>query len=335
MRILIHPSSFHCLNLGDVAMMQVTVRRFREFWPDAEIHVLNEDTELLELYCPSARPVDPAGQQYYYTTAAYLTRMGQRLKSPALSEFDVNWRHAFPDAVETLVASRNGGTSTSAIRGFLDLVRSCDLVVASGAGQITTSFGAASTPLLNTIELAQRHGIKTAILGQGIGPIDDACLHARAAKVLPKIDLICIRETVTGPPLLDSLKVPREHIVVTGDDAIETVYANRQDKLGNGIGVNLRVSWYSDIPGDLTDALRHPLKEVAAQVAAPLVSIPISRHSEEDDDGVCQRLFEGYSMVAEPANDLRLVEGMVREIGRCRVMITTSYLSLIHICRCR
>ena len=51
MRILIHPSSFHCLNLGDVAMMQVTVRRFRRFWPDAEIHVLNDSPELLELYC--------------------------------------------------------------------------------------------------------------------------------------------------------------------------------------------------------------------------------------------------------------------------------------------
>ena len=136
----------------------------------------------------------------------------------------------------------------------------------------------AATPLLNTLELAQRHGVTTAILGQGIGPIDDPYLRARAAKVLPKVDLICVRETVTGPPLLDALKVPREHVVVTGDDAIETVYANRQDKLGNGIGVNLRVSWYSDIPGDLTETLRHPLQEAARAVGAPLVSIPISRH---------------------------------------------------------
>jgi polysaccharide pyruvyl transferase WcaK-like protein len=325
MRILIHPSSFHCLNLGDVAMMQVTVRRFREFWPDAEIHVLNEDPELLELYCPSAMSLSPAGQQYYYTSAAYLTRLGQRFSSPALSELDVSWRHAFHGTVEKLVASRSGAASGTAIRDFLELVRSCDLVVASGAGQITTSFGGASTPLLNTLELAQRNGVATAILGQGIGPIDDACLRARATRVLPKVDLICVRETVTGPPLLDELKVPREHVVVTGDDAIETVYANRQDELGNCIGVNLRVSWYSHIPGDLTEALRQPLQEVAGSVGAPLVSIPISRHPEEDDAGICGRLFAGYPMVTEPANDLRLVEGMVREIGRCRVMITTSY----------
>jgi polysaccharide pyruvyl transferase WcaK-like protein len=325
MRILIHPSSVHCLNLGDVAMMQVTVRRFQRFWPDAEIYVINDSPELLDLYCPGAKPLNSVGQNDYYTTAAYLTRLGKRLSAPAFSEMDVNWRHRWPELAEKLVAARNGEAAQSAIRRFLDLVRSCDLVVASGAGQITTSFSGASTPLVNTIELAQRHGITTAILGQGIGPIDDPYLRARAAKVLPKVDLICVRETVTGPPLLDALKVPREHVVVTGDDAIETVYANRQDKLGNGIGVNLRVSWYSDIPGDLTETLRHPLQEAAGAVGAPLISIPISRHPEEDDSGICDRLFEGYPMIAQPANDLTLVEGMIREIGRCRVMITTSY----------
>ncbi len=325
MRILIHPSSVHCLNLGDVAMMQVTVRRFRNFWPDAEIFVMNEDPELLSLYCPSAKPVRPFGQQSYYTTAAYLTRMGKRLNFPALSEFDVSWRHNWPAIAEKLVTTRGGHAGAAAVRDYLELVRSCDLIVASGAGQITTSFGAASTPLLNSMELAQRHGITTAILGQGIGPIDDPSLRARAATVLPRVDLICIRETLTGPPLLDALGVPRDHIVVTGDDAIETVYANRQEKIGDSIGVNLRVSWYSDIPENLITGLRRPLQEAAAEVGAPLVSIPISRHPEEDDSGICDRLFEGYPMVAEPANDLRLVEGMVREIGRCRVMLTTSY----------
>ena len=103
------------------------------------------------------------------------------------------------------------------------------------------------------------------------------------------------------------------------------MYSNRQDKLGNCIGVNLRVSWYSAIPDDLIDALRRPLQEAAREVGAPLVSVPISRHPEEDDSGICDRLFEGYPLLPEPANDVTLVEGMIREIGRCRVMITTSY----------
>ncbi len=325
MRILIDPSSVHCLNLGDVAMLQVTVKRFRQFWPDAEILVFNESPELLELYCPTAVPVPPVGRALYYTTAAYLTRLGRRFKMPALSELDVTWRHRWVNLAAKLVATRSGADAASSVRTFVELVRSCDLIVASGAGQITTSFGSHSTLILNTMQMAMQHGIPTAILGQGIGPIDDPCLRARAAKVLPQVNLICIRETVTGPPLLDSLRVPRDRVVVTGDDAIDTVYSNRQDKLGNCIGVNLRVSWYSAIPDDLIDALRRPLQEAAREVGAPLVSVPISRHPEEDDSGICDRLFEGYPLLPEPANDVTLVEGMIREIGRCRVMITTSY----------
>ena len=325
MRIFIHPSSVHCLNLGDVAMMQVSVRRFRDFWPDAEIHVLNDDPELLELYCPGAKAVSSTGQVDYYTTAAYLTRMGRRFSMPVLSELDVSWRHAWPGLAERLVATRHGKYAGSTVRDFRELVRNCDLVVASGAGQITDSFDGAAKPMLDTMEMAQRQGITTAILGQGIGPIGRPAFRARAARVLPRVDLICVRETLTGPPLLDSLGVSRERVVVTGDDAIETVYANRQDELGTCIGVNLRVSWYSDISDNLVSALRRPLQEAAREVGAPLVSIPISRHPKEDDSGICDRLFEGYPSVAQPANDLVLVEGMVREIGRCRVMITTSY----------
>ena len=325
MRILIDPSSVHCLNLGDVAMLQVTVRRFREFWPDAEIFVFSDTPELLDLYCPTAKPVRPIGRQLYYGTAAHLTRLGRRFSMPALSELDVTWRHRWPKAVEKLVAWRTGDATASEVPDFLDLVRSCDLVVASGAGQITTSFGAHSTLILNTMEMAIQQGIPTAIFGQGIGPIDDACLRVRAAKVLPRVNQICIRETITSPPLLDALGVPRDHVIVTGDDAIDTVYSNRPSRLGNAIGVNLRVSWYSDISDELLDTVRKPLQEAAREVGAPLVEVPISRHPDEDDSGVCRYLFEGYESVEEPTHDLTLVEGMIQEMGRCRVVITTSY----------
>lgn len=325
MKILILPSSVHCLNLGDVAMMQVTFRRFRKFWPGVEVHILNDAPELLELYCPGAKPVFPGGQQSYYTTAAYLSRLGRRMSQPVWSELDVSLRHNLPSLIEKLIALRSGESQAAEVRAFRDLVASCDLVMASGAGQITTSFSGASTPLLNTIELAQQHGIRTALMGQGIGPIDETCFRARAAEVLPKVDIIGIRETLTGPPLMDSLGVPRQRVVVTGDDAIETVYSNRQPEIGSAIGVNLRVSWYSDIPKDLIESLRRPLQEAAGEVGASLVSVPISRHPEENDSAICDQLFAGYSAVLQPANDLTLVEGMVREIGRCRVMLTTSY----------
>jgi colanic acid/amylovoran biosynthesis protein len=325
MRILIDPSSNHCLNLGDAAMLQVTVRRFREFWPDAEICVFNESPELLELYCPTANPVHPLSRQAYYTTAAILTRFGRRFSMSALSELDVSWRQRWPEAVERLLASRGDKVGASNAQSFLGLIRSCDLVVASGAGQINSTFGPHSTLILNTMEMAMRHGIPTAIFGQGFGPIEDACLRTRAAKVLPRVNQICVRESITSLPLLDELHVPREHVFVTGDDCIDTVYSHRSPQLGNAIGVNLRMSWYSNISNEVLGKVRKPLQEAARAVAAPLVEVPISRHPEEDDSRVCRYLFEGYESVLEPAHDLTLVEGMIKEIGRCRVMVTASY----------
>lgn len=306
-------------------MLQVTVRRFRQFWPEAEILVFNDTPELLDLYCPSAKPVRSVGREAYYNTAGALTRLGRRFKLPFLSELDVTWRHRWPELAEKLADNRTGKEVAAEVRAFRELVKSCDLVVASGAGQITTAFGAHSRLIMNTMQMAMDNGIPTAILGQGIGPIDEPCLRARAARVLPRVNLICLRETITSPKLLDSLGVPRSHVVVTGDDAIDTVYNHRKSSIGDCIGVNLRVSWYSDITSDVIEGLRRPLQSAAREVGAPLVEVPISRHPDEDDSGICRALFEGYDKVASPAHDLTLVEGMIQEIGRCRVMITTSY----------
>lgn len=325
MRILIDPGSVHCLNLGDVAMLQVTFKRFREFWPDAEIYVFSETPELLELYCPTARPVPTIGRLAYYTTAAIPTRLGRRFKFPALAELDVAMRHFWPDMVKTVVAQRAGGDVAAELQDFLNLLASCDLVVASGAGQINTSFAAHSTLILSTLQLAIEHGIPTAIFGQGIGPIDEPCLRARAATVLPRVDLIGVRETLTGPALLESLGVPRERVVVTGDDSIEIVDAHRQSHVGNSIGVNLRLSWYTEIPPAVLQSLRRPLQAAAREVGATLVATPISRHPDEDDSATSRALFEGYASVEKPDHDLTLVEGLIEEIGRCRVVVTTSY----------
>jgi len=306
-------------------MLQVTVARFRQFWPDAEIYVFNDNPELLELYCPGAVPVPSEGRQSFYFTLAQLTRFGRRWGQPALSELDVEWRHRLPRLVEKLVRMRGRQASAASLHSFLDLVRSCDLVAASGAGQITTAFRSPSTLVLNTMEMAMQHGIPTAIFGQGIGPIDEPCLRARAKKILPKVDLICLRETVTGSNLLDSLGVPQENVVVTGDDAIDTCYKLRTDRPGTAIGINLRISWYSDIPRNLVETLRRPLQQAASTLGATLLSVPISRHPEEDDAEICRQLFEGYPLVGDSLYDLTLVEGMIQEIGRCRVVLTTSY----------
>jgi polysaccharide pyruvyl transferase WcaK-like protein len=252
-----------------------------------------------------------------------LSRVARKLSAPTLSEFDVYWRRTWPKAAAKVVAM-NGGQGNAVI-DFQTLLASCDLVAVSGAGQMTDSFGAYSTLILNTLEAAIERGIPTVVLGQGIGPIEDPVFYARAASVLPRVDMICLRENVTGPALLKKLGVADEKVVVTGDDTVPLAYAQRPDRLGNAVGVNLRICWYSHMSNDVVSLLRPPLQQAAADLGAPFVSVPISRHPEERDQEVFNQLTEGYPRVLAPVNDPTLIEGVMGEIGRCRAVVTTSY----------
>ena len=42
-------------NMGDVAMLQVAVRRLQRMWPSARIEVLTESELNLALFCPEAK----------------------------------------------------------------------------------------------------------------------------------------------------------------------------------------------------------------------------------------------------------------------------------------
>jgi colanic acid/amylovoran biosynthesis protein len=141
-----------------------------------------------------------------------------------------------------------------------------------------------------------------------------ACGHEQG-EVLKRVNLICLRETVTGLKLIDSLGVPQENVVVTGDDAIDTACSRRARQVGNAIEVSREV----------LDVVRCPLLEAASILNAALLPLPISRYPEEDDLAVCRFLFEGYNLVQESDYDLSLVEAIIDQIGRCRVVVTTSY----------
>ena len=52
-------------NLGDVAMLQVGVRRLQRLWPSARIEVLTESPANLALFCPGAKPLPRAGRDLW------------------------------------------------------------------------------------------------------------------------------------------------------------------------------------------------------------------------------------------------------------------------------
>ena len=47
MRILIEPSDYSLLNVGDAAMMEVAATRLNALWPDGTLEVLTDTPELL------------------------------------------------------------------------------------------------------------------------------------------------------------------------------------------------------------------------------------------------------------------------------------------------
>ena len=57
MHIVVEPGSYLCLNMGDVAMMQVAVKRLGELWPHAQIEVVTGRPDRLLSLCSSAVPL--------------------------------------------------------------------------------------------------------------------------------------------------------------------------------------------------------------------------------------------------------------------------------------
>jgi colanic acid/amylovoran biosynthesis protein len=222
---------------------------------------------------------------------------------------------------------RRDATSLAELERYHAMVAQADLVIVTGMGGITDAFPEYAAGLLDTVALAAHRGRYTAMVGQGFGPLEEPRLRALARAVLPRVDLIAVREARASVPLLLSLGVSRERIVVTGDDALETPYELRSKRLGSGIGVNLRIADYSAIGTSAVPALQAVLRDVAQRSGAPLIPVPISRvPGEADLESI--RLLIGDADV--PAlNGSFTPEAVMRVLHRCRVVVTGGYHSAV------
>jgi colanic acid/amylovoran biosynthesis protein len=208
---------------------------------------------------------------------------------------------------------------------YLDALLVSDLLLLSGGGDINDTFRNFAMTLLDVMTIGYRRGIRTAILGQGFGPIQDPKLFSRAKAVLPSIDVICCREGRAGIPLLRSLGVSPSRVMTTGDDAIEIAYEARAERPGNGIGVNLRVIDYSEVDLRLVEKLRPVLHDAARKNHASLIPIPISRNERESDANNIRRILAGYDDMSDGGQNLDSPLKVIRQVGSCRVVVTGSY----------
>jgi polysaccharide pyruvyl transferase WcaK-like protein len=163
-----------------------------------------------------------------------------------------------------------------------------------------------------------------ALVGQGLGPLDDPGLQARAAQVLPKVGLIALREGRQGPRILDRAGVAAERVLVTGDDAIELAYQARIDEIGSDIGFCLRVAGYAPVSAGVADLIGRTVRSAAAERTAALVPLIIAEFRSQDRRSTLP-LVRGCAHVIAPLPRYVPPIEIARRVARCRVVVTGAY----------
>lgn len=351
--ILIEHSEYWLSNLGDLAMMDVTIRRLRERWPAARIGVLTDTPQLMHAYFPDVVPVDPRGSSAWSrpnARALVSRRAGPRLVGPVAIGW-VTARALLPQAPKSLwrkgrrllrLRPRGPGTTspsvdTSEVKKSLAQIidrraspntlraaKASSLVLAMGGGYLTDQDVDQSARVLSLLEAAHKMGIPTAMLGQGVGPIDDPALFARASSVLPSVSFIALRERLKGPEIMGRVGVDASRIEVSGDDAIELAYHMRQPDIGGDIGVCLRVADYSPVSQHARKAMTVALQKASLELNAGLVPVIIAEYRSQDRRSTLP-LLRGSPKRRRPLGRFARPQDVAAQIGRCRVMVTGAY----------
>ena len=320
------PCTYTCMNVGDVAMLQVAVSRLNALWPAASIEVPTKSASALLVHCPT---VSPLAQGDWFAEHYLLGRVHRSFPvafSQQLIGLKKGIRKHWP-ALEELAIKlklRIAGNDPFAFSTYQRAVKSADLVVVSGAGGIADVFPSFSLTVMDLLDMAVRRGVPTAMFSHGFGPLRDSRLTARARAVLPKVDLIAIRERRAGYPLLRSLGVAERRIVVTGDDAIETAYEARPARRGTDIGVNARTMEPAGVGDEVLETIRPVLQRFAARQKVRLLPIPIALQGGVDAQAI-EKLLRGYENPCDLGRSLDTPLKVVDQITRCRVVLTGAY----------
>ncbi len=197
-------------------------------------------------------------------------------------------------------------------------------MLALGGGYLADADPVQSRRALDLLHRAQALGIPTALVGQGVGPIEEPGLLDHVARVLPHARYIGLREGRTGPALLARAGVMPERVAVIGDDAIELSHRLRRDRRGSDIGVCLRVASFSPVSEEAVAELRLALHSCARDVGAHLRPVLISSYTAEDRRSTAP-LLEGFESTRAMLGPFARPQQVAEQVAACRVMVTGAY----------
>jgi polysaccharide pyruvyl transferase WcaK-like protein len=300
-------------------MLQVAVERLLRQSPGSAIRVLTYEEDALRRFCPQADAVSLRGWDRW--------RQAKVLPRWLCRESEQGWRRRNAALFRRLWSAKATIFRGKYLAGleFLEELDRADALIMAGCGMLNDCFRDSSLRALSLLESAVDRGLFTALLSQGIGPMEDSVLRDRAAEVLPRIESIFIREEHTTGALLKRLNVSPERVFFTGDDALEIGLHAGKKEMGNNLGFNLRLSTYSGVSGDTVEAVRRVLVEKARREGALLRGTPITRDSADCDMATARGILAGLGGTHDVGEDLDTPLKVARRIGECRVVVTGSY----------
>lgn len=305
MRILVEHGSSHFNNLGDIAMLQVAVKRLHSLWPDATLLVVTTAPASMKRHISIGDPVSIGYPASWMGIRQLITRKVPRLP------------HSWWVRLETSLS----WCMPAPFRGVLaEAVESSDLVVHAGSGILADPFAPAALRRLTLFKRAIRREKPTAFFGQGIGPIQIRLLRREVVAVLSRAGLVSLRDRASARWLAQATKMAMELFPVTGDDALHLTHASHPPEARQAVGFNLRFSSYSGLD-EHSMGLRESLAAAISSTRQDV--LPFAIHESDADNTRRWLRHAGIDRVL-PAHEFT-VPGVLQAIGRCRIVVTSSY----------
>lgn len=343
-RVLIEHSEYWLRNHGDMAMLTVTVARLRRRWPDADIAVMTDSPALLRAFLPEVRPITvtgSAGWDRLPPAARAATRLPATVVGPlALSRLTAlararGWAATTAHRTRMVTALARGELHRLLMQPpppppslppppVRAAIARATLVLGLGGGYLTDVDTAQSHRVLTVLGYAADRGIPTALVGQGLGPMTGLELRRHAARVLPRLGFLGLREDRRGPRLAAELGVPADQILVTGDDAVALAYRARTGLLGDRLGLCLRTTDYTGVSAETAAALGSVVRAHAATHRAPLAPLPIAEYRSQDRRATLP-LTRGHHPTKRPPGRYAPPAEVVGRVSQCRVVVTGAY----------
>ena len=319
-------------NMGDVAMLQVTVTRLSELWPDARIQVLTDSASNLARYCPTAIALSRPDCACWLSDRFFIGRfhryLPKRLTALLTSLKKVvgfRWPGLMKSCIDLRLKFRDSTGIGENLRSFTESIKTCDAMVVCGSGGFADSCREWNFFILGAMAEAIMRGKMVVMFGQGIGPLSDPAVLSWARHVLPKVQLIALRGTRGDREILESVGVQQSRMITTGDDAVELAHSVPSVRQRDAIGVNLRVAFYSEVNVHVVEEVGSVLHNFARQQHAALLPVPIAFHECANDRETIRRLMAGFDDQSDGGSTLDTPRKIVEQIARCRVVVTGAY----------